>query len=176
MPQLAGQSCVICAQRIDGDFDSIFCAVCGCPHHVSCTSSNRANASTADGPCTGCGATKSAIAAFTGTRHRLAAVDPNVPPTCAYCGRVSPPGSSTCECGFKLNDSSATRRVLVNDAASRNILVGIFTLLVGLFVTAITIVPFDRPVVVVLAWGAIVGGMGMIVRGLRQAARARRVQ
>ena len=175
MPQLAGQSCVICAQRIAGDYDSRFCPVCGCPYHLECA---RPSVETED-PCSGCGASVEARTKYTGPRQPAApsVVDPR-PRECPYCELISPPGTVRCECGFDFAriapGAASGEKERLRDTAASNIRIGLFTFLLGAGL-AFALPCFPNPVNVVFVTGALLGGGGMFLRGFRQLARSNRL-
>jgi hypothetical protein len=77
MPQLVGQVCVLCEQRIGSVVDGCFCDVCGKPAHRACRRTAAADA----GACAGCGyVPRSGIEAEAGVQREPSSPRRSVPP------------------------------------------------------------------------------------------------
>jgi hypothetical protein len=96
MEQLAGQKCLFCNERIDGDFDSAYCLACGYPRHNSCVVPEYRREGDRAMFCKECGSTAK-------TRHEAAIqpqfarnIDTTSPLACPMCGILNPPGTVDC--------------------------------------------------------------------------------
>jgi hypothetical protein len=170
VPQLAGQFCVVCGERIDGDYEAGYCPACHYPRHDKCVEPPKAPNPDA---CTACGASAMKRAQFTGQRDSPVAADLTRPLTCPVCSLVHPPGTNRCECGYSFRHEATEGRSTVRDVGLTNLLRGIAILAIGVIITAFTLVTSTATGVYVVAYGAVLAGAVMTGRGLMQLNRSR---
>jgi hypothetical protein len=177
MTQLAGQSCVICNERIDGDFDSAFCSGCGYPRHNACVLTNNDRAGERVMFCPGCGSTgkqrneSSARPHFPSTvRRDESSARPHFPGTvsatqpliCPACGQVNPPGTFDCECGFDLVRNAGRHSQIARSLGFKNLVIGISMVAIGVIAAIVA----AQAGFVYLAYGLMFVGLACAGRGI----------
>ncbi|MBN9523904.1 hypothetical protein J0H58_36240 [bacterium] len=109
-PQLVGQRCTHCDERISSDLDGRYCRTCGCPAHTECA---RDAAPAADA-CTACRTPAAVLRDREAQRQAvLARLPADRPPprpskavapwpggACPRCRLVNPPAAQRCDCGY----------------------------------------------------------------------------
>jgi hypothetical protein len=166
--QLAGQSCIICNERIDGDFEAGFCATRGCPRHDACARESDLANDPSQELCPGCGATAKARNEFKGRRQKPIKIDMTRPCYCPICSAIHEPGTAQCDCGYSFRHEATEGRATVMDVASRNLMIGGLTLIGGLAVTVFSWVVSPHFGFYVLAYGAVLAGLALFGRGIMQ--------
>jgi hypothetical protein len=172
MPQLAGQSCVICQERIDGDFEAGYCPACHYPRHDQCAKPPV----TPDGQsCPTCGANVAACAQFVGEREIPIVVDTTRPCNCPVCGLANPPGTARCECGYSFRHEATEGRDTVTRVAVRNLFAGAGLLFAGVACFLIALLVFGSKAFCIFFLLVTISGAGLLGRGAMQFGRSRRL-